>query len=68
MRQTLIHGARLSAESQSVALQNFASTAQTFTVLAPSEKSYQGQRGARMLSDYCWTMKGDVSDAKQRRK
>ena len=32
------------------------------------EKRYQGQSGARMLSDYCWTMKRDVSDAKHRRK
>ena len=54
--------------SQSVALQNFAITAQTFTVLAPSENRYHGQRGARMLSGYCWTMKRDVSNAKHRRK
>jgi len=32
------------------------------------EKRYQGQRSARMLSDYCWTMKRDVPDAKHRRK
>jgi hypothetical protein len=32
------------------------------------EKRYQGQSGARMVSDYCWTMKRDVSDAKHRRK
>ena len=37
MRQTLIHGARHSSESESVALHEIASTAQTFTVLAPSE-------------------------------
>jgi hypothetical protein len=32
------------------------------------EKRYQGQMSARMLSDYCWTMKRDVPDAKHRRK
>jgi len=32
------------------------------------EKGYQGQRSARMLSDYCWMMKRDVPDAKHRRK
>jgi len=32
------------------------------------EKRYQGQRSARKLSDYCWTMKRDVPDAKHRRK
>jgi len=32
------------------------------------EKRYQGQRGARMLSDYCLMMKRDVSDAKHRKK
>ena len=32
------------------------------------EKRYQGQRSARMLSDYCWTLKRDVPDAKDRRK
>ena len=31
------------------------------------EKRYQGQRSARMLADYCWTMKRDVPDAKHRR-
>jgi len=31
------------------------------------EKRYQGQRGARMLSDYCWRLKRDVPDVKQRR-
>jgi len=31
-------------------------------------KRYQGQRNARMLSDYCWKMKRDVPDAKHRRK
>jgi len=31
MRQTLIHGARHSSESESVALHEIASTAQTFT-------------------------------------
>ena len=31
------------------------------------EKMYQGQRSARMLADYCWTMKMDVPDAKHRR-
>jgi len=32
------------------------------------EMRYQGQRSARMLSDYCWTLKRDVPDAKHRRK
>ncbi len=32
------------------------------------EKRYEGQRSARMLSDYCWTIKRDVPDAKHRRK
>ena len=32
------------------------------------ETRYQGQRSARMLSDYCWKMKWDVPDAKHRRK
>jgi len=32
------------------------------------EKRYQGQRSARMLSDYSWAMKRDVPDAKHRRK
>ena len=32
------------------------------------EKRYQGQRGARMLSNYCWTINRDVPDAKHRRK
>ena len=32
------------------------------------EKRYEGQRSARMLTDYCWTMKRDVPDAKHRRK
>jgi hypothetical protein len=32
------------------------------------QKRYQGQRSARMISVYCWTMKRDVSDAKYRRK
>jgi len=31
------------------------------------EKRYQGQRSARMLADYCWTMKRDVPDAKHRK-
>ena len=26
------------------------------------KKRYQGQRSARMLSDYCWTMKSGVPD------
>jgi hypothetical protein len=32
------------------------------------KKRYQGQRSASMLSDYCWTVKRDVPDAKYRRK
>jgi hypothetical protein len=32
------------------------------------EKRYQEQRSERMLSDYCWTMKRDIPDAKHRRK
>jgi len=32
------------------------------------EKRYQGQRNARMLCDYRWTMKRDVPDTKHRRK
>ena len=32
------------------------------------EKRYHGQSRARMLSDYCWTMKRDVPDAKHRKK
>jgi len=32
------------------------------------EKRYQGERSARMPSDYCWTLKRDVPDAKHRRK
>ena len=32
------------------------------------EKRYHGQSSARMLSDYCWTMKRDVPDAKHRSK
>jgi hypothetical protein len=32
------------------------------------EKRFHGQSSARMLSDYCWTMKRDVPDAKHRRK
>ena len=32
------------------------------------EKRYHRQSNARMLSDYCWTMKRDVPDAKHRRK
>ena len=36
--------------------------------ISAMEKKYQGQRGARMLSDYCWTIKMDVPDAKHRRK
>jgi len=31
------------------------------------EKRYQGQRSARMLAYYCWTMKRDVPDAKHKR-
>jgi len=31
------------------------------------EKRYPGQRSARMLADYRWTMKRDVPDAKHRR-
>ena len=31
------------------------------------EKRYQGQRSARMLVDYCCTMKWDVPDAKHRK-
>jgi hypothetical protein len=32
------------------------------------EKRYQGQWNARMVADYCWTLKRDVKDAKYRRK
>jgi hypothetical protein len=32
------------------------------------ERGYQRQTSARMLPDYCWTMKRDVPDAKHRRK
>ena len=31
-------------------------------------KRYQRQRSARMLSDYCWTIKREVPDGKHRRK
>jgi len=31
-------------------------------------KRYQVQWSARMLSDYCWTMKRDVPDAKHEKK
>ena len=31
------------------------------------EKRYQEQRSARMLADYCWSMKRDVPDAKHRK-
>jgi hypothetical protein len=30
------------------------------------EQRYRGQRGAKTLSAYCWTMKRDVPDAKHR--
>ena len=32
------------------------------------EKRYQGQRSARMLSEYCYTIKRDIPDTKHRRK
>jgi hypothetical protein len=32
------------------------------------EKRYQGKWISSMLADYCWTLKGDVPDAKYRRK
>jgi len=35
--------------------------------ISAMEKRYQGQRSARMLADYCWTMKRNVPDAKHRR-
>jgi hypothetical protein len=33
-----------------------------------TEKGYQGKWTSSMLSDYCWTLKRDVPDAKYRRK
>jgi len=40
MKQTLIYGAGRSAGSYRVTLHKYASTAQTFTVYAPSEVSF----------------------------
>jgi len=33
-----------------------------------TEKRYQGKWTSNMLADYCWTLRGDVSEANYRRK
>jgi hypothetical protein len=37
-------------------------------IISNMEKQYQGTLSPSMLADYCWTLRGDVSQAKYTRK